>query len=380
MLTRRAFIGATLASSVACTKRKASGFSGYAFVANQEGEAVAAVDLTVFAVARHIRISGHPTGVVTHPRLSAVYALTPENGTIHEIDSGTLGFARKAQIASSAISMRLTHNGAHVYVLCRNPRKLIRFSVNSFKPDWQVSLPAIPVDFDIDEQDKWIAVSYGPERTLSLIEEGGSSAGEPIRTSGDIGALRFQQDSAQLIAANRSERMLSFFHTASRKLVVNLPLAVRPDNLCFNADGGQLFVTGEGGDAVVVVYPYFTPEVGETVLAGHAPGAMAATRTRKSAVQYLFVANRQSGDVSILDITKRRLIAVTPVGAEPGNITITPDDSYALVLNQGSGDMAVLRIPNITRAVSDYRRARKGPIFRMIPVGSKPVSAAILPI
>lgn len=380
MLTRRAFVGATLASTVACTKRKASGFSGYAFVANQEGQAIAAVDLTVFAVARHIRVSGHPSSVVTHPRLSVVYALTPDNGTIHEIRSDTLAFSRKAQLATSAISMRLTHDGAHVYVLCREPRMLVRFAVASFKPDWQVALPAIPVDFDIDEQDKWIAVSYGPQHILSLMQAADRSAGPAIHTSGDIGTVRFQGDSSQLIAANLSERMLSFYQVASRRLAVKLPLAVRPDNLCFNADGGQLFVTGDGGDAVVVVYPYFTPEVGETVLAGHAPGAMAATRTRKASVQYLFVANRQSGDVSILDITKRRLIAVTAVGSEPGNITITPDDSYALVLNQGSGDMAVLRIVNITRAVSDYRRSRKGPIFRMIPVGSKPVSAAILPI
>ena len=380
VLTRRAFIGTTLAAGVGCRKPKASGFSGYAFVANQEGEAIAAVDLTVFAVERHIHLSGYPTGVVSQPRLSVVYALTPENGTVHEIRSDTLAFSRKAPIASKAISMRLTHAGGHVYVLCREPRKLIRFPVDSFKPDWQVSLPAIPVDFDIDSQDKWIAVSYGPERILSLIQTADRNAGQAIRTSGEIGTVRFQEDSSQLIAANLSEHMLSFYQVASRRLIVNLPLAVRPDNLCFNADGGQLFVTGNGGDAVVVVYPYFTPEVGETVLAGHAPGPMATTRTRKSSVQYLFVANRMSGDVSILDITKRRLIAVTPVGTEPGNITITPDDSYALVLNQGSGDMAVLRIPNITRAVSDYRRARKGPIFRMIPVGSKPVSAAILPI
>jgi YVTN family beta-propeller protein len=164
-------------------------------------------------------------------------------------------------------------------------------------------------------------------------------------------------------------------------LMVNLPLAVRPDHLCFNSDGGQLFVTGEGGDAVVVVFPYYTPYIAETVLAGHAPAAMAATFSVPPAVpQYLFVANTKSGDVSILDITARRVIAVAPVGAEPSQIILTPDDQYALVLNQGSGDMAVLRLANITRAASGFLRSRKGPIFMMIPVGSKPVSAAILPM
>jgi len=131
----------------------------------------------------------------------------------------------------------------------------------------------------------------------------------------------------------------------------------------------------------VVVFPYYTPYVAETVLAGHAPAAMASTFSVPPWVpQYLFVANPKSGDVSILDITARSVIAVTPVGAEPGQIILTPDDQYALVLNQGSGDMAVLRLANIMRAASDFRRSRKGPIFMMIPVGSKPVSAAILPM
>ena len=146
--------------------------------------------------------------------------------------------------------------------------------------------------------------------------------------------------------------------------------------MCFNADGGQLFVTGEGMDAVVVVYPSHIPQVGETVLGGHHPGAMAAS----TLPGYLFVANPSSGDVSILDIETRRVIAVTPVGTQPAYIAITPDDQYALVLNQASGDMAVIRIPNVTRAVSEQRRWKKGPLFMLIPVGSKPVSAAIVRI
>jgi hypothetical protein len=42
--------------------------------------------------------------------------------------------------------------------------------------------------------------------------------------------------------------------------------------------------------------------------------------------------------------------------------------------------MAVIRIPNVTRAVNEQRRWKKGPLFMLIPVGSKPVSAAIVAI
>jgi len=57
MVTRRTFAIAGLSALSGCGGRnRATGFSGYAFIANQEGGAIAAVDLEVFAVARHIRV------------------------------------------------------------------------------------------------------------------------------------------------------------------------------------------------------------------------------------------------------------------------------------------------------------------------------------
>jgi YVTN family beta-propeller protein len=387
MVTRRALVMAGLGSGLgalaACTRPKAKGFAGYAFIANQEGGAVAAVDLEVFAVARHIRVDGAPTAVVARPERARVYALTPANGSIHEIRADNLTFSRKLQVAGSAITMRLSPQGNALYVLCREPRRLVRLALDPLRVDGILPLAADPVDFDISPDGATLAISSGPARTITFVDAARLQAFPPVQSPGEIGLVRFHRrgdgqpsDSKQLIAANVSERMLSIYHVPSRRLLVNLPLAVRPDYLCFNADGGQLFVTGDGMDAVVVVYPYYTPQIGETVLAGHNPGAMAAS----ASPGYLFVANPKSGDVSILDIETRQLVAVTPVGTEPSYITITPDDQYALVLNQSSGDMAVIRIPNVTRAVNEQRRWKRGPLFMLIPVGSKPVSAAIVGI
>jgi YVTN family beta-propeller protein len=364
----------------ACTRPKAKGFSGYAFIANQEGGAVAAVDLEVFAVARHIRVDGAPTAVVARPQRDRVYALTPANGTVHEIRADNLTFSRKLQVAGSAITMRISADGSELYVLCREPRRLVSVALRGAETDalrvaWTLDLAADPFDFDVSEDGSLMAISHGAARAITFVDAARHQAFPMVQATGAIGLVRFQY-SRQLIAANVSERMLSIYHAPSRKLIVNLPIAVRPDHMCFKADGGQLFVTGDGMDAVVVVYPSYTPEIGGTVLAGHNPGAMAAS----AAPGYLFVANPKSGDVSILDIESRGVVAVTPVGTDPAYIAITPDDQYALVLNQASGDMAVIRIPNVTRAVSQQRRWKKGPLFMLIPVGSKPVSAAIVGI
>jgi YVTN family beta-propeller protein len=278
--------------------------------------------------------------------------------------------------------MRLSPDGDALYVLCQKPKQLVRVALNPLRVDWKIPLPDDPTDFDVSPDATTVAVSSGAGCSITFVDTVNRRSFPPLRTAGEIGLVRFQppqnnaarrqSDSQQLMGANVSQHMLSIYDVPRRRLIVNLPLAVRPDHLCFKSDGGQLFISGDGMDGVVVVYPYFTPQIGQTVLAGHNPGAMAVS----TSPGYLFVANPKSADVSILDIETNKVLAVTPVGTEPSSITITPDDQYALVLNQASGDMAVIRIVNVARST----RSRRGALFMLIPVGSKPVSAAVLSI
>jgi YVTN family beta-propeller protein len=378
MISRRRFIAASTAAVAGLTacRRKASGYSGFAFVANQEGEALAAVDLESFTVARHIHLEGKPSQVIANPSAGRVYALTPESGTVHEIRTDTLAFSRRVRVAQSAVAIRLSRDGKTLVVLSSEPKQVAVVAADTLRVVSGTPLAAIPTDLDLSDDGRYVGVSYGAERAVSIIRIDDRRTAGLIRSSGDIGGVRFRADSKVLIAADLTRRMLSFYDVALRSPMVDLPLVVRPDHLCFGQDGGQLFVTGDGSDAVVIVFPYYTPEVAETVPAGHSPGAMATS----TSPAYLFVASPKSGDVSILDIDSRKVVAVAPAGTNPNYIAITPDNNYALVLNETSGDMAVIRIESIVRLVGERWRSRRGALFMMIPVGSKPVSAAVMPI
>jgi len=334
---------------------------------------VAAVDLQALAVARHIPLDGAPIQVLALRTRPFVYALTPENGSLHEIRADRLSFARKMAVGSNAVAMRVSPDELAMYVLAKDPSALVCVALDKFAVDWKLPLSGDPHDFAISPDGKTAAVSAG--ETVRLINLPTRSLGEPLGHPADMGALRFLSDSKRLIAANRSERLLSIYDVDLSRLVVHLPIAVRPDNLCFNlpnephnTDGGQLFVTGEGVDGVVIVYPYHTPNVDKTVIAGHAPGAMAASGS------FLFIASPQSGDVTILNIATQRVIAVLPVGNDPGYIAITPDDQYALILNRKSGDVAVIPVGLIE---PNRYKERGAKLLTVIPVGSKPVSAAV---
>src|SRR5688572_2217597 len=152
MLARREFLTAGVAAvTVGCQRNRATGFDGYAFVANEDGHAIAAVDLSAFTVARHIRLNDAPGQVIAHPAKPFVYVLTPRSGNLHEIDAEKLAVRRTLPVAPSATSMRLAADSI-LWVLSSDARKLVSVDLNAFRVDARIALPGFATDFDITER------------------------------------------------------------------------------------------------------------------------------------------------------------------------------------------------------------------------------------
>jgi YVTN family beta-propeller protein len=351
-------------ATFACRRNDAAS-SGYAFIANEQGGGIAAIDLDILAVAKHIPIDGSPTQVIASTTRGAVYALTPADGTIHEIDTETLKFARKLK-PEGQLDLLLHGQGddRHLYAISRQSRTVVAIDPEKFTVAWRLRLPEEPVDFTLSPVDPSIAAvtSSTGVRLVSLRER---SLGEPLG-HGNFGQVRFLSNGERIAAADLDRNQVSVYRVPNPRLVAHLPIAVRPEHLCFNDDGGQLFVTGSGADAVVVLYPYDLPEVAETILVGHGPAAMSASAS------HLFITNPSAGSVTVLHIGTHRVIAVIPVGNDPGYVGITPDEQFALVLNRESGNVAVLNIQGI-----QPNRNKSAPLVTLIPVGARPVSAAM---
>ena len=143
---------------------------------------------------------------------------------------------------------------------------------------------------------------------------------------------------------------------------------VRSDYSCFNNDGGQLFLAGEGSGTVEL--STLTAPKSPTILAGRAPSRHDHCHHPRSRLPVC--ASPQSGDGAIMNIANHKVIAVMAVGKNPGFLMPTPDNEFVLVLNQDSGDMAVIRVKSISR-----NRAKLAPLFNLIPVGSKPLAAGM---
>ncbi len=346
-----------------CRGKPGEGYRGAAWVCFDDEPALAVVDLLAFSVRRRVSLSGKARRLVQHPdsSLPLLYACDYASGWMEEIDFRKERRVRGLQIPGPIAGVRRDSSARRLWVAADNPPRVVAIELGALHPGRPILLPSPPVQIDVSPREPRAAVTLASGEVAFVDLAAGRLAG--VASIGSrLGAIRFRSDGRAAVAADLDRRLVCILDPESARVVVELPLALRPDHMWMKQDGGQIFITGEGRDAIAIVYPYRT-EVAQTFLSGRKPGEMADS----TAPAYLFVSNPQANSLTIFDIQTQKVVAVTQVGIQPGPIGVTPDQSYALVLNRGSGDMSVIRTASITPG-----REKRAPLFTMIPVGALP--------
>jgi YVTN family beta-propeller protein len=230
-------------------------------------------------------------------------------------------------------------------------------------------LPLAASPADVDVSGNLAAVTIPSRREIARIELPQLKIAGITNVGTACGPARFRKDGEIVLAGAAAERQVVTLDARSGAVLARLPVPIAPVRFCFNGDGGQMFVSGEGGDVIAIVSPYQS-EVGETIIAGRTPSAMAVSEARN----LLFVTNPGSGDLTILDIDTRHLSASVHVGEDPGDVLLTPDGEYALVVDRVSGNVSVVRIVTVL----DHK-VRAKPLFTVFQTAADARSAIIVP-
>jgi hypothetical protein len=375
--TRRLLFLSGLAAlaGAGCLRRKGTGYPGYALVAAAADAAISVVDLRAFRLAGKIDLHAAPSTVLAQSRAGDALAITGANGTLHLLDLNGLTRRASFKVADDLAGGRLLPDGRHAALISRAVRQLLIVDLDARRVIKRFRLTGTPADLDLGVTDTGavrVAVTMADQMPYAgTVEQFELDSGAHNRqyVSSSLGSLRYRRDAGFLFVANYDGRSITVLDGRSLAPIADLPLALRPEQLCFNADDGQLFVTGTGMDGIAIVFTYEPLIVEQTVLAGRSPGPMACSNQP----EYLFVASKTGSVVSILSVMSRQVIAVVEAGQNPRQILMTPDNQYALILYGQSGELAVIRIPAITR----NRNKNGAALFTMIPVGDQPVGAAI---
>ena len=126
----------------------------------------------------------------------------------------------------------------------------------------------------------------------------------------------------------------------SRKVIGNINFAhgVRPHLPIYDARRNVLYVTTELKDSISIIDPKTLKIIG-SVPTGQAQSHMF---TMSSDGKRGYTANVGPGTVSVLDLTKRKVVTIIPISRETQRISISPDNSMVFTSDQTKPQLAVI--------------------------------------
>jgi DNA-binding beta-propeller fold protein YncE len=360
--SRRALLAGVVAS--ACGRKRATRYRGWLFVASGNEKEIAVADLASFRRVAAIPLPFAPDQLFQSR--GGVFAICRDGRAMLEIDVEKFRVAGGIGLSGKPVAARAI-NSSGAIVLTSEPDALLRVDLANRRIVARLPLPGTPADLDVNGS--LAAITLPPKNAVLRVALPTLKPAAATDVGVPCDAIRFRRDGKTILAAAAAAREIVTIDAQSGRLLARLPLSVSPSRFCLNPGGGEMFVAGKGEDAIAIVSS-FQNEVEQTVLAGRTPYGMAVSERRN----LLFVTNPETGDLTILDIQTRGVSALVHVGETPGDVLLTPDGEYALVLDQHSGNVSVVRITTVLD-----RKVKTKPLFTVFPTAADARSAIIVP-
>lgn len=361
-----------------CSRKRAPRYRAWLFTASAAEKAVVVADLASFR-----RSGSIPLGAVPDQVLSArgkLFAVCGENQTVVRIDPLERTITERIIVGGKIAAAALTTAGDYLAVAIAQPASVAVIDTNSLKIVHRTSLPGIPRA--IAAGDGQVAVTLVPDKVMRVSVPGGESLGLSALGAGPLSAVSYRKDGQTVFVAAPDSRQIVSLDAESGAVLARLPVPIRPARFCVDGTGGQVFVTGADRDPQLVIFSPYQNQIDQTLYAGRALYGMAVAPVRN----LLFLSNPDAGDVTIIDIERRRIAGWIRTGGNPREILIAhsadpaAEEDYAFVVDGDSGDVSVIHIPFALHKHGDPLIAEPAkPVFAVFHGGAEPQSAVIVP-
>jgi YVTN family beta-propeller protein len=339
-----------------------------AYVTTADGN-VTVVDLVKLRAVARIPIGPGLSGMREHPTRPEIFGLSSTGSYLWILDPranhSTGQVTARIPVGPLPYALDFSPDGNRVYTTASGNNTLVAIDVKSRAVVARASTGREPVLARVTPDGKTVVVvnrrdgSLGIHDAITLAQRGSVSV---VAQPEDVAVL---PDSSLAFVLSRSEPRISVVDLRRGVLVAHLALAGKPSDMLLKPDGGELYVISPEAHGLQAINTE-THEVGDYMVLGSAP-----TRGVLSAdASLLYVSDTAAGRVTPVDIFNRRIVRdpgkgfPVPAGDAPAALRFDPEENLLLVVSQGSGDLAVIRV-------------RTNFLVTMIPVGSHPQDLAV---
>lgn len=340
----------------ACARRMSPPRPYLAFIADHQGQSVAAINLARFGITQMIPLRFAPSRLVPRPRSAQLY-VTSDSGDVAVIQFPGLTVERSARFGAGPVQALFTPDGATALIFemrsgivakvdCRSGAMLGQFhapapaSTIALTPDGKMALA--------EGGGKLYLIDTETGKTLSSIETGPGEGSIVVLPGGH----------KAFVAASGSDEVAAV-DLSLRQLLSRIEVGSPPSLLARKPDGGEVFAFS-AADSTLTILDAFHDSVEQSMTSGAGPAAAVFTGDSR----LLFIANAGSGSVTEMDVATRGVKSLIHTGSRPSALALTPDGRFLAVTDPVDQSVSVIRTAT-------------GDLITTKPAGQDPVDVVI---
>src|SRR5467141_549528 len=339
-----------------------------AYVTTADGN-VTVVDLVKLKPVARIAVGPGLSGMREHPTRPEVFGVSTGGGYVWVLDPRANHFTGQvtARIAVGPLPYALdfSPDGNRVYTTASGNNTLVAIDVKSRAIVARAATGREPVLAHATPDGKTVLVVNRRDGTLGIHDAATLAQRGNVSVAAQPEDVAVLPDSSLAFVLSRSERRISVVDLRRGVLVTHLELAGAHTDMFLKPDGGELYVISPEAHGLQAINTE-THEVGDYMVLGSAP----SRGVLSSDASLLYVSDTAADRVTPVDIFNRRIVRdpgkgfPIPAGDAPGALRFDPAENLLLVVSEGSGDLAVIRV-------------RTNFLLTMIPVGDHPQELAV---
>jgi len=339
-----------------------------AYVTTADGN-VTVVDLVKLQAVARIPVGPGLSGMREHPTRPELFGASTTGGYVWILDPranhSTGQIAARIAVGPLPYALDFSPDGNRIYTTASGNNTLVAIDVNSRGVVGRAATGREPVLARVTPDGKSVLVVNRRDGSLGIHDAATLALRGTVSVVAQPEDVAVLPDSSMAFVLSRSERRISVVDLRHGVLVTHLELAGKPTDMLLKPDGGELYVISPEAHGLQAINTA-THEVGDYMVLGSAP-----TRgVLSSDASLLYVSDTAGGRVTPVDIFNRRIVRdpgkgfPVPAGDSPTALRFDPAENLLLVVSQGSGDLAVIRV-------------RTNFLLTLIPVGNHPQELAV---
>ena len=297
---------------------------GTVWVANEGSGSLTAIDAATNKVVTTLTGVEGPHNLQVSPDGRSVWAVSGHDSLALMVDGETYDLHGTVATGKEPAHIVLTLDGTKAYATNGADDTVTVIDVATMKQVATIPVGAFPHGLRPSPDGKWIYVANAKGTTVSVIDVASDRKVADIEVGEAPVQVGFAPDGNFAYVSLNAEDAVGKIDVAAQKLVGKATVGDGPIQVYVSPDGRYLVVANQGTEdapsRTVSILATSTFEPVATLDSGAGAHGVVVDPSSRHA----YITNIYGGDVSVIDLEERRVVARVPVGLEPNGISFSP--------------------------------------------------------